>query len=153
MAMNDRPPPLPPQPQSLNYGGNALAGAAFVGRRRFSALRFVMTSAVMLVLLGILVFVMPRLERNYRDLGTELPAVTVVMLGIARAMSTPAGWIVGLLVTFGLAVLVGLLPLGVRGIRLLLVLILGLIVVAVALAVLLPIVNLMDSITSNPGKL
>ena len=158
MSNPHTPPPIPPRP--LDYGdersrpsvGTVPYFPALPRQPIFSVARFIVTTLAMLILLGIFLVVMPRLETVYKDFGTKLPAVTVVMLSIGRLMNTPGGWFFGLLIAVSTGVLVAVLPLRGRGLRLLLVLLLALIVVALALAVLLPLVNLMESI-SGGGKI
>ena len=148
------PPPIPPQP--LDYGGVRTVAGGFrssPATKLFSLAAFLMTSAVMLILLAIFIFVVPRLETGYADFGTNLPLITRLVLGVGRLMQTPIGWVSGVIVVFGVAGTVALLPLRGRWLRLILLLLLALVIIGLALAVLLPILNLMESISSNPGKL
>ena len=158
------PPPLPPEPQSLNYGDPRRAGpgprgggvgGAPIDRRQsiFSLIRFVAAIAVMSVLMMIFLLVIPRLERVYADFGTKLPWITQLVLDVSRFLQTPLGWVVAAFIAGVVALVVGVLPIPRRWLRLLVVLFLAAIVIALGMAVLLPILNMMESLTSNPGKL
>src|SRR5688572_13908324 len=149
------PPPLPP-PQPLDYGGVGTIGGGLRASPTlalFSIASFVMTSAVMLIVLAIFIFVIPRLETVYADFGTKLPLITRLVLDVSRFVRTPLGWLCGGIVAFGVAGTVALIPIRGRWLRLVLLLLLALVIIALALAVLLPILDLMESISKNPGKL
>ena len=154
-------PPIPP-PQPLDYregGAGNVGGPAAIpvaGYRRpvsiFSVVRFIAAIAVMVILLVIFLAIIPQLETVYADFGTKLPWITMLVLDISRFLRTPLGWVAAFIITGIVAVTVSVLPIPRRWLRLLVVLLLGLIVIALALALFLPIVNLMDSITSGSGK-
>ena len=154
MSGSSKPPPIPPQPMDYDTGAAGHVGSMPYyplppARRIFSAGRFIMTTLVMLMLLGIFLVVMPRLEAAYKDFGAELPLVTTVMLSIGRLMNTPGGWFFGVLIAASTGVLVATLPIRGRALRLILVLSLGLIVLSVALAVFMPLVTMMQSISGG----
>ena len=148
------PPPLPSQP--LSYSGPVppgVAAAAAVAREVavFSIIRFIASLAVMLILVVIFIFVIPRLETVYQDFGTKLPWITMLVLDVGRFLQTPLGWVAALFVAGIVSVMIAVLPIRGRWLRLLVLLMLASVIIALALAVLLPIINLMDSI-SGGGK-
>src|SRR5687768_4258232 len=158
------PPPLPGHP--LDYRDSRLAqgsvgggGGANIGplayappRRLFSVLRFTISIIVMLILAGIFMLVVPRLESVYMDFGVKLPAVTMIVLDVSRFLRTPLGWFFATLIAAVVGVFFAVLPVGGRWLRLLMVTMLALIVLGLALAVLLPFVNLMESLSGGRGK-
>ena len=151
------PPPLPPQP--LDYrgdGGNrivATPGFGPPGTRRntsvFSIPRFISALAVMAIVLVIFLLIIPRLETVYADFGTKLPWITQVVLDISRFLRTALGVLAAIVITSIVAVTFSVLPIPRRWLRLLVTLIMALVVILLALAVLLPIKNLMDNISSG----
>ena len=156
MAQSPQTPPPPPLPtQPLNYD----AGDRFAGHRVppppsvFSVLRFVATLIVLAIVAVIFLGVIPRLETVYADFGTKLPAVTVAVLNISRFLRTPTGWVFGTLVAGVIAVTFAVLPVRGRWLRLIVIVLLAVLVLGLALAVLMPIMNLIESISSNPGKM
>jgi type II secretory pathway component PulF len=158
------PPPLPPQP--LEYqgpvapgagAGPAVAGAAAAaaaarGASVFSIVRFMLASAVMSILLIIFLLIIPRLETVYADFGTKLPWITQLVLNVSRFLRTPLGWVTAAFVTGIVALMIAVLPIRGRWLRLLILFVMALVIIALALSVLLPIVHLMENITSG-GKL
>jgi len=108
---------------------------------------------MMFVLLAIFVFVVPRLTTVYTDFGTPLPLVTTLMIAVGRFMQTPLGWLCGVVVAFGVAAVASFAPIRGRWLRLALVVLFALLILGLALAVLLPMLNLMESISKNPGKM
>ncbi len=115
----------------------------------FSVIRFVAAVAVMAILLAILFFVVPPLESLYRDFGTKLPWITMLVLDTSRFLHTPLGWVVAIIITGIVALTVSVLPIPARWLRLLVVLLLALIVIALALALFLPMMNLIDSVSGG----
>jgi type II secretory pathway component PulF len=150
------PPPIPPHPpQPLDYRGDRVAmdpgaNAQRRGNAIFSIVRFVAAMVVMLIILGIFLTVVPRLERVYADFGTRLPLITQLVLDISRFLQTPLGWVVAAVITCIIAVVVAVLPIPRRWLRLLVIFIMALVIITLALAVLLPMINLMDN--SSAGK-
>jgi len=155
MTQSPIPPPFPPQPpQPLDYHGDRSgfdpsARAQRRGNAIFSIARFVAAMVVMLIILGIFLAVIPRLERVYADFGTKLPLITQLVLDISRFVRTPIGWVVAAVIACIVAVVVAVLPIPRRWLRLLVIFIMALVVITLALAVLLPIVNLMDNISAG----
>jgi len=158
MSNPPTPPPLPPQP--LEYGGGPGSGASAIpvaaaaaarGASIFSIIRFIAASAVMGILLIIFLLIIPRLETAYADFGTKLPWITQLVLDVSRFLRTPLGWVAAAFVTFVVALMIAVLPIRGRWLRLLILFVLALITIGLGLAVLLPIVNLMENITSG-GK-
>ena len=159
MTTPPNPPPIPPQP--LEYRGPTAPGgagpipvAATAATRSasiFSIVRFILTSAVMAVLLTIFLLVIPRLETVYNDFGTKLPWITQLVLDISRFLRTPLGWVAAAFVVGIVALMIAVLPIRGRWLRLLILFVLALIVIALGAAVLLPIVNLIENI-SGGGK-
>ena len=155
MSNVPNPPPLPSQP--LDYSGPVPPGvvaAAAVAREVaiFSIIRFIASMAVMLILVVIFVFVVPRLETVYQDFGTKLPWITMLVLDIGRFLHTPLGWVTALLVAGVISVVIAVLPIRGRWLRLLILLVLAGVVIGLALAVMLPIMNLMESLSGGTGK-
>jgi type II secretory pathway component PulF len=150
------PPPLPPHhAQALDYRGPYEPGvdpAALAQRRSnaiFSIVRFVLAMAVMLFLLLIFLTVIPRLERVYADFGTKLPLVTQIVLDISRFLQTPLGWVAAAVIACIVGVTVAVLPIPRRWLRLLVIFALAMVVIVLALAVLLPMINLIDNISAG----
>ena len=126
----------------------------------FSWSVFVTTASLMVLYGGFFVILVPQIARVYADFKLRLPMVTVIVLGFGRWMN-PWGIIGLVLVPIALAAVVPLLvPLptpddpqaDVRAarrwallIRILLLLLLG----AMAAAVLIPMVSLVDSVTTQ----
>jgi type II secretory pathway component PulF len=156
MIQPPNPPPLPQRP--LNYSGPVapsvgVAPASYAQRVAvFSIIRFIASLAVMLILVVIFLFVVPRLEVVYADFGTKLPWITQLVLDVSRFLRTPLGWVAAAVIAGIVALTTAFLPISGRWLRLLILLVLALVVIGLALAVLLPIVNLMESITSGTGK-
>lgn len=147
---SNQPPPPPLPPEMLDYRAAGGVPGAYPPRRAvFSVGSFIATTAVMLVLLGIFWFVMPQLENAFKDFGVKLPAVTAALLHVSRLLHTPGGLVFGVMIAGSIGVLVAVLPFRGRGLRLLLTLILGVIVLVVALAVLLPLMGLMQSMSGG----
>jgi type II secretory pathway component PulF len=157
MTQSPIPPPFPPppQPQPLDYRGDRSGGfdpAAIAQRRSnaiFSIARFVAAMIVMLIVLGIFLTVIPRLERVYADFGTKLPLITQLVLDISRFLRTPLGWVVAGVITCIVAVVFAVLPIPRRWLRLLVIFIMALFVITLALAVFLPMIDLMDNISGK----
>jgi len=146
------PPPLPQQPLDYRGSGGDVGGPVPARTRQdsiFSLIRFIAAMAVMLILLAIFLIVIPRLESVYADFGTKLPWITQLVLDVSRFLQTPLGWVVAAVIAGIVALTVAVLPIPRRWLRLLVTLVLALIVISLALAVLLPIMNLMDSISSG----
>ena len=150
------PPPLPPhQAQPLDYRGGYGPGvdpAALAQRRSnaiFSIVRFICAMAVMLILLLIFLTVIPRLESVYNDFGTKLPLVTQIVLDISRFLQTPLGWVTAAVIACIVGVVVAVLPIPRRWLRLLVLLVMAMIVITLGLAVLLPMINLIDNISAG----
>ena len=155
MTQTPIPPPFPPPPpQPLDYHGDRSGlGRAALGQRRsnaiFSIARFVAAMVVMLIVLAIFLTVIPRLERVYADFGTRLPLITQLVLDISRFVRTPLGWVVAAVIACIVAVVVAVLPIPRRWLRLLVIFIMALVVITLALAVLLPMIDLMDNISGG----
>ena len=147
------PPPLPGQP--LEYGGSGRHDPAGYVRRPsfFSIIRFVGAMIFMAVVAVIFLGVIPRLETVYADFGTKLPAITVAVLNTSRFLRTPIGWVFGTLVAGVVAVTFAVLPVKGKWLRLIVILLLALLALGLALAVMMPILNLIESISGNPGKM
>jgi len=156
------PPPLPPQP--LDYRGRpgerivakpgfdlppAQSSSAQRAASIFSLVRLITTISVLAIMLIVFFLVIPRLETVYADFGTKLPWITQLVLDVSRFLHTPLGWVVAFAIAGIIAVTMAVLPIPRRWLRLLVVVMLALITISLALAVLLPIVNLMDSISSG----
>jgi type II secretory pathway component PulF len=147
------PPPIPPQP--LDYRGDpgspGFGPSASAARAAsiFSLARFIAGIAVMAILLVIFLLIIPRLETVYNDFGTKLPWITQLVLDISRFLHTPLGWVAAAVITCIVAVTLAVLPIPRRWLRLLITLIMALIVILLALAVLLPMINLMDAISNG----
>ena len=155
MTRSPVPPPFPPrQPEPLNYHGSSRGfdPAALAQRRSnaiFSLVRFILAMAVMLIVLLIFLTVIPRFERVYADFGTKLPLITQLVLDISRFLQTPLGWVVAAVIACIVAVVVAVLPIPRRWLRLLVIFIMALVVITLALAVFLPMINLMDNISAG----
>ena len=150
------PPAMPPQQaQPLDYRGGygtGLGGTTLAQRRSnaiFSIVRFILAMAVMLFLVLIFLTVIPRLERVYADFGTRLPLITQIVLNISRFLQTPLGWVVATVIACIVGVVVAVLPIPRRWLRLLVIFLLAVVIIMLALAVLLPMINLMDSISAG----
>ena len=156
--MSDAPPPIPPPmpAQPLNYGGpvapdagavpvNAVARAASI----VSIVRFILTSAVLAVLVMIFLFVIPRLEATYADFGVKLPWITQLVLDISRFMQTPLGWVTAAFVVGVVALMIAVLPIRGRWLRMVALFVLTLLTIAMALAILLPFLHLIENISSG----
>ena len=159
MTIPPNPPPIPPHP--LEYRGPpapagagpvpVAAAAAARSASIFSIVRFILSSAVMSILLIIFLLVIPRLETVYADFGTKLPWITQLTLDISRFLRTPLGWVAAAFVVGVLALMIAVLPIRGRWLRLLILFVLALITIALAMAVLLPILHLIENI-SGGGK-
>jgi type II secretory pathway component PulF len=156
MTQSPIPPPFPPhQPQPLDYRGDRSGGfdsAALAQRRSnaiFSLVRFILAMAVMLILLLVFLTVIPRFERTYADFGIKLPLITQLVLDISRFLQTPLGWVVAAVIACIVGVVVAVLPIPRRWLRLLVIFFMALVVITLALAVLLPMINLMDNISAG----
>ena len=151
--MTTAPPPLPPQP--LQYRGDPGPSFAAGAQRRtpsiFSLARFVVAVGVVAILAIILLLVIPRFEVIYKDFGVKLPMVTVIILDTSRFLRTPIGWAFGILIAGVVGVVFAVLPIKGRWLRLLVVTVLALLVIARALALFMPMISLIDSI-SGSGK-
>ena len=147
----DRPPPLPPQPLNYGRGGGHVGRGAPSRHALFSLMRFFWTLGVLSVLLMIFVVVVPRFETIFADFGVKLPGVTRLVLDVGRFLQTPIGWIVGLMAVCGAAAIVALVPVSGRLVRPLMTVVLGLLVVGLGLAMLMPMLKLIESIAGG-GK-
>ena len=149
--MKNVPPPLPPQP--LEYRGDR--GPSLIGARRspsiFSIVRFVIAIGMMAILAAVLLLVIPRIETVYADFGVKLPMVTAIILDASRFLRTPIGWAFGILIAGVVGVVFAVLPIKGRWLRLLVMTILALLVIALALALFMPMISLIESI-SGSGK-
>jgi type II secretory pathway component PulF len=150
------PPPLPPhQAQALDYRGPYGPGAdpAALAQRRtnaiFSLVRFICAMAVMLFLLLIFLTVIPRFERVFADFGTKLPLITQIVLDISRFLQTPLGWVAAAVIACIVGVTVAVLPIPRRWLRLLVIFVLAMVVISLALAVFLPMIELIDNISAG----
>ena len=149
------PPPLPPPPQPLDYRGDPGSpgfGKSASGARAapiFSLARLIAALTVMAILLAIFLLIIPRIERVYADFGTKLPWVTQLVLDISRFLQAPLGWVTAAVVTCIVAVAMSALPIPRRWLRLMVTLIMAIIVILLALAVLLPMIDLMDNIAGG----
>jgi type II secretory pathway component PulF len=130
-------------------GGAGGAGGGPAGVSIFSMVRFAAAIVVILVLLAIFFLIMPRLENVYKDFGVKLPWITMLVLNVSRFLKTPLGWLVAAFIAGIIAVVVAVLPIPRRWLRLLVTFVLALTVIALALAVLLPFLNLMESISGG----
>ena len=152
------PPPLPPEPPErrrpapvspLDYGHPPGPGDQTPPPPvTFSPAIFLLTAGATSVVVILLGFVVPRLETVFRDFGTKLPAVTELVLGVSRLFTRTPVWLTGPVIVLGVATAAAMIPLPRRAVRLLITMILALIVLAFALAILLPLVNLMTSVSS-----
>jgi type II secretory pathway component PulF len=137
-----RPPPgspgHPPPPQPTGAVG-------------FSLPAFLLTAFATTVVLILLGGVVPRLEMAFRDFGVKLPAVTQVVLGASRLFTRTPVWLTGPVIVLGMATAVALIPLPRRALRLLISVVLALIVLGFALAVLLPMVQLITTVSGGGG--
>lgn len=145
----------PPSIHSLGYREPSPAR----GRMLFSFSVFVTTASLLVLYAGFFLIVVPQMQRLYADFKVGLPGFTALFLGMARWMN-PWGLVALALVPFALAVIVPLMlpsptvdePLAdVRAarrwallIRILLLLLLG----AMAAAMFIPMLSLIDSITT-----
>ena len=152
------PPPMPPEPppRPLDYRGPAhTAGIdpAELARRRsnaiFSLVRFTFAMAVMAILLLIFLTVIPRIERAYADFGTKLPFITQLVLDVSRFLQTPLGWVAAAVIAGIVGVTVAIVPIPRRWFRLIVIFLMAMMVIVLALAVLLPMVNLIDNISAG----
>jgi type II secretory pathway component PulF len=118
-------------------------------RRRgvFSTASFVTTSAAMLLVLTIFLFVIPQFEKAVLEAGAELPAFTMAMFKISGLLRTTGGWVFGVLIALSLGAFVAVLPIRGKALRLMLTLVMGLIVAAFALAIFMPMMQMVQSIS------
>jgi hypothetical protein len=150
------PPPLPPHhAQALDYRGPYEGGVDTreLGQRRanaiFSLVRFILAIAVMLFVLLIFLTVIPRFERTFADFGIKLPLITQIVLDISRFLQTPLGWVAAAVIACIVGVTVAVLPIPRRWLRLLVILLLAMVVISLALAVFLPMIQLIDNISAG----
>lgn len=138
-----------PPGSSLDYESppNAERPAPFP-RRRVIPGAFLATAGAMLLLTAVVTLILPRVERVYNDLDVTLPPVTRAVLAAGRSINGVAAWVVAIPLSLFTAYVVATLPIGGRPLRLVLTLLFAAAILAVALAVFLPLLSLTERLTS-----
>jgi type II secretory pathway component PulF len=147
-----RDPAAPVGP--LDYGTPAEIlpdGTPAAPKVGFNLRSFLLTAFAATIVLLILGGVVPRFAQVFKDFGTKLPAVTQLMLDASRLFLATPVWLTGPLLVIGIATSVAFIPLPRRAVRLLITLVMAVIVLFFALALLTPLLNLMDSLSNSAG--
>ena len=102
----------------------------------------------MLLLTAVVTLILPRVERVYNDLDVTLPPMTRAVLAAGRSINGVAAWVVAIPLSLFTAYVVATLPIGGRPLRLVLTLLFAAAILAVALALFLPLLSLTERLTS-----
>jgi hypothetical protein len=133
-------PPLPPLPYASGRAGKL--GLSF------SWGIFAWSAAVILTWLAITVFVVPHFEEVFRDFKVDLPATTMTLFALKRIASGPIWLVLLMSIPIGLGFAAGpLSPGGRRAFRMIATLVMGALVVFTVLAVLQPLMALMEGLS------
>jgi type II secretory pathway component PulF len=151
MDVPEPPPPLPYEtPGKLPHASRS--GKAFKAPIVPGTFDWNICLRAMLLLMafvGIMVFVIPRFEDNFRDFKMELPLTTRLLLATSHAMA--GGWWIALLaIPPGLGFVVGQFDrLGRALARTLIVVLFGVLVVFVVLGLFSPMMTMIEGMTST----
>ena len=137
-------PPIAPPP--LNY---AQATPGWPRPRRFSVAVLVTTAVPAWLLAAAMLFVVPEFEEMFRNFKLELPQSTQLVLSLSHIIAKEWGWVPLVLFPFGLAIAFPVLPLRGRWIRLIIVLTTMLIVLLMVMALMSPMIALIDGLSSG----
>jgi hypothetical protein len=136
--------PLNPPPPPLPYA----SGARRTARFSFSWGIFAWSGAVVFAWLAITLLVVPRFESAFRDFKMELPATTKALLTLMRIASGPVWLVLLLSIPFALGFAAGpLSPPGRRAFRIIATLVMGALVVFTVLAIVQPLMMLVEGIS------
>ena len=144
------PPPLPVPPDDPRLEYRTYTPGPARSPVDVATLIFCALTAVLLTVAPL--FVVPRFEDIFRDFGTKLPAVTVALLRLSRALA--GGLVVVVWVLAAVPVVVSI-PLGLTGrrmLRLVTFLLLAGAVLWVVLALFMPYVTLIQTVSGGAKK-
>lgn len=134
-----------PSETDLGYESRASAEPPVLSpRRRVIPGAFLATAGAMLLLTGVVTLILPRVETVYSDLGVTLPPITRVVLSSAHSINGVAAWVIAIPLSLFTGYVFATLPFGGRALRLVLTLLFAAAILAVALAVFLPLLSLTE---------
>jgi hypothetical protein len=147
------PPPLPKSPPPLPPAEAGPLPYAIPNRQARQGVAFswrlcLWTEAMLIAWMGIMVFVLPRLQDVFRDFKVQTPLVMSVLVDVAKIIYY-GGFVVVLAVPVGIGFLGGVLePAGRRALRMIITLVMAALIVVTVLAIFQPLLTLIDGMSS-----